>query len=111
DHTGEPLDELPNREDYRKVFERPPAILVHMNQKTVDEFVEGYRSDPYFSKRYEEAPDASGEWTPGRRYFKDELGLLYFLDADFLPRLCVPTTKKIRVLQEAHESPLESAHG
>ncbi|KAI5822265.1 hypothetical protein K523DRAFT_192111, partial [Schizophyllum commune Tattone D] len=110
-HVGEPLDELPNREAYRKAFERPPAILVHMDAKTVEEFIQGYKEDAYFARRYEEAQSTEGEWTPGRRYFKDDVGLLYFLDADYLPRLCVPASKRLRVLQEAHESPLESAHG
>ncbi|KAL1687729.1 hypothetical protein GGG16DRAFT_23401, partial [Schizophyllum commune] len=111
EHIGEPLDELTNRKEYRKIFERPPSVLIHLNPETIKEFKEGYSEDPYFRDRYREAPDAGGDWTPGRRYFKDNSGLLYFLDADYVPRLCVPKSKRRRVLEEAHENPIETAHG
>ncbi|KAI4294033.1 hypothetical protein K525DRAFT_151534, partial [Schizophyllum commune Loenen D] len=111
DHTGEPLDELPNREAYKKVFERPPSVLVHLDPRRIDEFVKGYHDDPHLRGRYQEAQDRDGDWTPGRRFFRDEKGLLYFLDADYIPRLCVPESQRRRVLEEAHENPLETAHG
>ncbi|KAL1664212.1 hypothetical protein GGF50DRAFT_36955, partial [Schizophyllum commune] len=111
DHVGEPLDELGNREAYRKAFERPPTVLVHLNPKTIQEFVDGYKEDPYFARRMEEAQEPEGDWTPGRRFLKDEAGLLYFLDADYSPRLCVPKSRQRRVLEEAHENPIETAHG
>ncbi|KAL1663507.1 hypothetical protein GGF50DRAFT_35893, partial [Schizophyllum commune] len=111
DHTGEPLDELTNREQYRKMFERPPSVLVHLNPQRIKEFVAGYQEDPHLKARYAEAQESDGTWTPGRRFFKDEAGLLYFLDADYLPRLCVPLSKRRQVLEEAHENPIETAHG
>ncbi|KAL1684843.1 hypothetical protein GGG16DRAFT_25526, partial [Schizophyllum commune] len=111
DHTGEPLDELQNREAYRKAFDRPPSVLVHLNPERIEEFIAGYRDDPHFKTKYEEAQELEGDWTPGRRFFRDEVGLLYFLDADYLPRLCVPKAKVRQVLEEAHENPIETAHG
>ena len=43
-------------------------------------------------------------------YLKDERGLLYFVDPDYQPRLCVPKSKRNFVLREAHENPMESSH-
>lgn len=45
------------------------------------------------------------------RYLKDERGLLYFLDPDYQPRLCVPKSQWNFILREAHENPMESSHG
>ncbi|KAI5892344.1 uncharacterized protein SCHCODRAFT_02453939, partial [Schizophyllum commune H4-8] len=111
DHKGEPLDELKNCTQYRQAFERPPTVLVHLNPETVREFLTGYLKDPYFAKRMEDAQGPEDEWTPGRRFMRDATGLLYFLDADYVPRLCVPKSKQRRVLEEAHENPIETAHG
>ena len=45
-----------------------------------------------------------------RQIFRDSDGLLYFRDADFKPKLCVPWSKRTEILAEAHESPFKTAH-
>ena len=49
-------------------------------------------------------------WTPGHRFFRDLNGLLFFRDADYQPRLCVPVAKRRLLLEEAHEQAYEGAH-
>ncbi len=39
-----------------------------------------------------------------------EDNLLYFVNADFQPQLYVPKKLRQCILEEAHESPLETAH-
>jgi hypothetical protein len=91
--------------------DRPlPYLHVHMHPKIRETWINGYMEDAVLKRRWEN-PDAKADfWRPGRRYYKDELGLLFFCDADFIPRLVVPRSMVPTVLREAHESPVESAH-
>ncbi|GJF00591.1 polyprotein [Phanerochaete sordida] len=95
-------DDMPPLDDHWDPHERvttwqsenpPPAlpILIHLSEAKKEEF----RKD---------------SWHPAQRFFKDQDGLLFFRDADFQPRLCVPKSLRNEVLRTFHESPFESAH-
>ncbi|GJE92997.1 hypothetical protein PsYK624_091560 [Phanerochaete sordida] len=89
----------------------PPApIAIHMSEGKRRAFVEGYKKDAYLKARWEDPVNRSESWHPARRFFRDDSGLLYFRDADFQPRLCVPAVLRNEVLRHVHESPFESAH-
>ncbi|EIN06286.1 hypothetical protein PUNSTDRAFT_37322, partial [Punctularia strigosozonata HHB-11173 SS5] len=89
----------------------PGHIFVHMSPEVLDAWVGGYTQDIAFRNRWREEGASSQSWHPGKRFFKDQRGLLYFRDADFIPRLCVPRSLIAQVLKRAHESPMETAHG
>jgi hypothetical protein len=75
-----------------------------------NEFILGYQEDPYFKDRYtEEATNPEKVLTPSH-FQKGHDGLLYFVDADWKNRLCVPRSKIQFILRWIHESPHESAH-
>ncbi|KAI5886521.1 uncharacterized protein SCHCODRAFT_02463539, partial [Schizophyllum commune H4-8] len=96
---------------YEGVFERQPAILIRMAPEEAKEFADAYQKEPYWEQRWKNANSDSTTFTPGRRFYRSEDGLLFFLDADFLPRLCVPDSLVPRILRTAHEEPMECAHG
>jgi hypothetical protein len=57
------------------------------------------------------APEVrKNQWKSGQQYFKDNDGFLYFRDANYQPRLCVPASQRNIILKEAHKNPFESAH-
>ncbi|KAI4294333.1 hypothetical protein K525DRAFT_149445, partial [Schizophyllum commune Loenen D] len=95
---------------YEGVYKRLPAILLHMDKGEKEEFVKAYQNEAYWTTRWANA-NTSAEWTPGRRYHRTDDGLLFFMDADYHPRLCVPDQLVPRILKTAHEEPMESAHG
>lgn len=107
DQTQEDLHERKTRwEDENS----PPALLVHLTEERTKAFVDGYQRDPYLKARWLDARNASDNWYAGKRFFRTQDGLLFFRDADFQPRLCVPASLRNDVLRRMHESPLESAH-
>ncbi|KAI5890846.1 uncharacterized protein SCHCODRAFT_02468393, partial [Schizophyllum commune H4-8] len=104
------LEQAAQRPAYEPTFRKPPALVSHISPEMATRFREAYQAEPYWRRRYEEADTVSSAWTPGRRYYKSENGLLFFLDADYLPRLCVPDALRDEVLLRAHEDPMETAH-
>ncbi|KAF8174327.1 hypothetical protein K438DRAFT_1489263, partial [Mycena galopus ATCC 62051] len=85
----------------------PPNIHIGMEDHYRASWVEAYRDDSEFKNIW---ADPKGLWTPGQRFFPSDGGLLFFRDADYQPRLCVPKSKRKEIKTEAHEAPLESAH-
>ena len=81
-----------------------------MDAVEVQSWVKAYQNDVAFKTKYEAALDKQMDWSASRRYFKDSDGLLYFRDADFKLKLCVPSNKRAEILVDAHESPFETAH-
>lgn len=99
--------------DVRRLWELThpsPTVHVEMSPEWVDRFVKGYQDDISFRDRWSTAVRDEGSWDPDKRFVKDQRGLLFFRDADFRARLCVPKSERARVLREAHESPFLSAH-
>jgi hypothetical protein len=92
-------------------FERElPHLLVKFSDTERRSWVEAYSEDPALKSRWMSDDADSKSWRPGRRYIRDVDGLLYFRDADHIPRLCVPKSKIPLVLQEGHDSAFETAH-
>jgi hypothetical protein len=89
---------------------RLPYLHVHMDSKKREDWVKAYQEDETLRPRWDDKDSDASFWRPGRRYYKDQEGLLFFQDADFIPRLCVPKPKVAEILREAHESALEGAH-
>ncbi|PBK66625.1 hypothetical protein ARMSODRAFT_890425, partial [Armillaria solidipes] len=90
-----------------------PYLHISMNEDMKRAFIKGYRKDAQFKTPYQEdqeASEAEDSRSLGKRFLKDEKGLLYFMNTDHQPRLCVPKTLQQDILTEAHKSPLESAH-
>ena len=88
----------------------PPNIHVHMSEDTLSAWVDGYKQDPHLFKTWDDPKSSIENWIPGHRFLKDDQGLLFFRDADYQPRLCVPKNQRLRLLEEAHEQAYEGAH-
>lgn len=87
-----------------------PPVLVHLSPAKANEFIEGYKKDPHLKARWNDKANEPDSWYQGKRFFKTSDGLLFFRDADYQPRLCVPAAMRNEVLKTMHESPFESAH-
>ncbi|KAL1658116.1 hypothetical protein GGG16DRAFT_28383, partial [Schizophyllum commune] len=86
-------------------------LLLSMDPVLVRQFKEGYLKDEYFKSRYgSTAASPENELTPSH-YRTGRHGLLYFFDADWQAKLCVPRSMVRFVLTWLHESSNEAAHG
>ena len=106
----EDLDTLAAGEEYWGATNPAPNMHVEMDPAFITEWVESYNSDPAFQSIWNDEKRNEQNWKNTGRFLKDERGLLFFLDEDYQPRLCVPRSQRNFVLREAHENPLESAH-
>ncbi|KZV59259.1 hypothetical protein PENSPDRAFT_540876, partial [Peniophora sp. CONT] len=88
----------------------PPGIFVHVRQDLLEQWVQDYQNDPIFKARWNAADTSQDSWSASQRYFKTDDGMMYFRDADFIPRLCVPLGQRGFILSQAHDSALETAH-
>lgn len=85
-------------------------LLVELDTAFATKLQEGYAKDPSLRHFYvEEIPNADTALTPSR-YVKGTRGLLYFVDADWRYRLCVPHTMVQEVLEIMHKKANEAAH-
>lgn len=104
------LEAIEVAEEYWGTMNKPPNIHITMEQEFREEFIADYQTDPGFASLWNSEDSARNKWVPGRRFFKNEEGLLLFSDADYQPRLCVPERQREFILEETHENPLETAH-
>ena len=104
------LDTLDVADEYWDASNPAPNIHVEMDPAFVADWVKGYESDPTFRSIWNDKGREERNWKNNGRFLKDERGLLFFLDENYQPRLCVPRSQRNFVLREAHENPLESAH-
>ncbi|EJD47406.1 hypothetical protein AURDEDRAFT_62371, partial [Auricularia subglabra TFB-10046 SS5] len=86
----------------------PPTLQITMDSDLKERFAKGYRSDPAFMDKGSNSDERS--WYAGNRFYWGNDGLLYFRDADFMPRLCVPKSEQAPLLRRTHESAFELAH-
>ncbi|KDQ27175.1 hypothetical protein PLEOSDRAFT_1043366, partial [Pleurotus ostreatus PC15] len=86
-------------------------LLVAFTPAARKEWETAYLEDAYFKDKFEAADVAHPDrvLTPSR-FQKGSNGLLYFIDADWNYRLCVPQGRVSFVLKLIHEPPYESAH-
>jgi len=104
------LDSLLVSEDYWDGAN--PALNLHMEMDAefINDWVKDYESDQSFKAIWKDEKIEPENWKQGGRFLKDQRGLLFFLDKDYQPWLCIPKSRRNFILREAHESPLESAH-
>jgi hypothetical protein len=89
-----------------------PLLYLHvqMNPKMCQEWINVYSSDAILLCCWRD-PDLDAEiYCPGLRYVKDKEGLLFFYNANLVPKLCVPQALVPTMLREAHKLPFKSAH-
>lgn len=95
-------------DEYWGATNPPPNMHVHLHKAVLEEWIQGYKTDVHLSKIWEDPKTDVNEWVPGHRYFKDDQGLMFFRDADYQPRLCVPMSQRQKLLEESHELPYDS---
>ncbi|EJD36142.1 hypothetical protein AURDEDRAFT_33447, partial [Auricularia subglabra TFB-10046 SS5] len=86
----------------------PPTLLVSMHPEMKRRYQKGYAEDPVFKDKGLNSDERS--WYAGTRFYRGKDGLLYFRDANFMPRLCVPRAERANLLRLLHESEYEMAH-
>lgn len=104
------LDELEASTKYWNARNPPPNLHIAIDDKFLQDWVEGYQSDRYFGNIWRDVKREVQNWKANGRFIKDERGLLYFVDPDYQPRLCMPSSHRNFILREAHENPMESSH-
>ncbi|KZP19225.1 hypothetical protein FIBSPDRAFT_685942, partial [Athelia psychrophila] len=88
----------------------PPNMHIHLERDVVERFIAGYQEDESFKRKWTDTEFPTKEWNPSNRFYKDKAGLLFFRDADYQPRLCVPRAEQALLLKEAHDQPFGGAH-
>ena len=81
-----------------------------MDPRICKEFAEGYETDKFFAPRFIDVQPNEKTIISASHFQKGQDNLLYFIDASWKTRLCVPKSKVNYVLRWIHESPYESAH-
>ncbi|KAF8171543.1 hypothetical protein K438DRAFT_1612927, partial [Mycena galopus ATCC 62051] len=75
----------------------PLNIHVGMAEENHQSWVEAYKADQELKHIWLDPDVAEGRWKSGARVFRSDGNLLFFRDADFQPRLCVPKSKRKEV--------------
>ena len=104
------LDELEPSSEYWNAQNPPPNLHIAVDDEFLKDWIDGYQADRSFQTIWKDTNREESNWKANGRFIKDERGLLYFLDPDYQPRLCVPSSQRNFVLREAHENPMESSH-
>jgi len=107
---GDTLDELEPSAEYWSAMNPILNIHIAIDDSFLEEWSQGYNEDQAFHSIHESLAKNSSDSNVNRCFVKDERGLLYFIDPDYQPRLCVPKSQQNFVLREAHENPMESSH-
>ncbi|KAI5822998.1 hypothetical protein K523DRAFT_188290, partial [Schizophyllum commune Tattone D] len=94
-----------------RVEEARAHLLLHIDPILLKQFKEGYEKDAYFRERYAESADSPSKALTPSHFRRSSNGLLYFFNADWEARLCVPRSMVNFVLTWIHEARDESAHG
>ncbi|KAK7042774.1 hypothetical protein R3P38DRAFT_2768273 [Favolaschia claudopus] len=110
DHWTYPTGISPSKELLEEEIETQTHILFAANPEFIKGISQGYRKDSYFRKHFVDSmPSPETLLTPSR-FQKGKNGLLYFLDADWNARVCIPRSKVPQILKWVHDSSFESAH-
>ncbi|EJD35724.1 hypothetical protein AURDEDRAFT_37688, partial [Auricularia subglabra TFB-10046 SS5] len=91
-----------------KAANPPPTLLVSMHEELRKRYSKGYDLDQAFKGKGYNSDERS--WYAGNRFYRGNDGLLFFRDADLMPRLCVPRSEQAGLLKQLHESAYETAH-
>ena len=104
------LDTLEPSIDYWNVTNPTPNLHVAVSDLFLEDWIQGYQTDPAFHSVLTNMVKDSINDKTNKRFMKDEKGLIYFIDPEYQPQLCVPRSQRNFVLKEVLESPLESGH-
>ncbi|KAF8992954.1 hypothetical protein BDZ89DRAFT_973172 [Hymenopellis radicata] len=85
-------------------------LLVHMSTDELAKWLTTYQDDPIMKRTWESAASIKEKWVPSNRFFKDADGLLFFCDADYHLRLCIPKSLRWEIMIEAHKGAMDHAH-
>ena len=108
--SSDALDKLEASTDYWNAQNPPPNLHVAVDNTFLEEWVKGYQMDRFFGPIWQDVSRQVQNWKANGRFIKDEWGLLYFIDPDYQPGLCVPSSLHSFILKEVHENPMESSH-
>jgi hypothetical protein len=106
-------------EEYKTPYGRnlrqddPPAyVQVAMDEQTLQDWVSGYESDRLFKRHWKSklADLTEALWYAGHCFYKDSRKLLFFRDADFVPKLCVSYTQRAALLISVHKEAGTTTH-
>ncbi|KAF8995144.1 hypothetical protein BDZ89DRAFT_1053007 [Hymenopellis radicata] len=84
---------------YHKAEAPIPTLHISFSKELIQRFINGYKLDSQFAQIYENSPFSPERWDPNQRFFKEANGLLYFRDADYMARLCIPKDLRIEVMK------------
>ena len=110
DDESDELDTLNTTAEYWGAVNPPPTISLAMSEDAKQQWRMAYLDDPMFRNVARSDGSQYDNLGPGRRFFVNQDGMIFFSNEDYQPRLCVPIGQRNFVLKEAHESPFESAH-
>ncbi|KII83432.1 hypothetical protein PLICRDRAFT_67784, partial [Plicaturopsis crispa FD-325 SS-3] len=110
DHWTYPEGVERSKKDPAEDWQTKSYLLVSLSANLIRKFTAGYEEDRFFKSRYTEVvPNANSVLTPSH-YQKGKDGLLYFLDANWIPHLCVPQPMVPFILKAIHDNAYEMAH-
>ena len=88
------------------------STTVQVSTEELQRWKSAYREDPHFSLIIASAKgDAEETDAKFSQYHQSEEGLIYFEDSSGNTHLCIPKGLRIEVMQEAHNTITEAAHG
>ncbi|RDX42385.1 hypothetical protein OH76DRAFT_1333389, partial [Lentinus brumalis] len=87
------------------------SLLVGISENEVKQWRTGYLEDDHFAKVLAAYQTDDLDKSSYPQYFLSDDGLLYFEDWNGASKLCVPNTKRLQVIKEAHDKVTEGAHG
>jgi hypothetical protein len=96
--------------EYWKATHPPPYIHIAIDNAYLKHLIEGYNQDIAFEKIWMDLKSKLEAWHASKQFYKDQQGLLYFMDADYQPQLCILQMLRSEILKEVHDSPYETAH-
>ena len=88
------------------------STIVRLDQEEIREWKNAYARDPHFNMVCKNKAEKEGLIdVTYPQYHCTEEGLVYFVDSTGNTRLCVPKDLWVEVMQEAHNTMTEVAHG
>ena len=110
DHWTYPTGSKPPSTTPDEEWSTRTQLLISVDPVIRGEFARGYEEDKFFAPRYIKVQPNEKTVISANHFQRGQDDLLYFIDANWRTRLCVPKTKVNYVLRWMHESPYESAH-
>ena len=110
EEDSDKLDELEPSTDYWNAQNPLPNLHIAISDNFLKDWIKGYQSDRSFQTIWKDLSHDVQTRKANGRFIKDECGLLYFVDPDYQPRLCIPSSQRNFILREVHENPMESSH-